>query len=146
LTVSIIDIVQHEGHAEACAMEPIYLDFGQRLRKARRQAKLTQDALGKRVGLSRTSITNIEQGNQHVGLHLLYELAKAVGVRPVDLLPDEQAAASVGPSLDDVLVGIRRSDRVKLKRDMQRLSEEDRERVLRLVGEEVVRDADHDQG
>jgi transcriptional regulator with XRE-family HTH domain len=127
-------------------MEPIYLDFGQRLRKARRQAKLTQEALGKRVGLSRTSITNIEQGNQHVGLHLLYELAKAVGVRPVDLLPDEQTATSVSPSLDDVLVGMRRPDRVKLRRDMQRLSEEDRERVLRLVAEEVVRDANHDQG
>jgi transcriptional regulator with XRE-family HTH domain len=127
-------------------MESIYLDFGQRLRKARRQAKLTQEALGKRVGLSRTSITNIEQGNQHVGLHLLYELAKAVGVRPVELLPDEQAAASVSPSLDDVLVGMRRPDRVKLRRDMQRLSEEDRERVLRLVAEEVVRDANHDQG
>jgi transcriptional regulator with XRE-family HTH domain len=127
-------------------MDPIYLDFGQRLRKARRQAKLTQEALGKHVGLSRTSITNIEQGNQHVGLHLLYELAKAVGVRPVELLPDEQAAASVSPSLDDVLVGMRRPDRVKLRRDMQRLSEEDRERVLRLVAEEVVRDANHDQG
>jgi transcriptional regulator with XRE-family HTH domain len=127
-------------------MEPIYLDFGQRLRKARRQAKLTQEALGKRVGLSRTSITNIEQGNQHVGLHLLYELAKAVGLRPVELLPDEQAATSVNPSLDDVLVGMRRPDRVKLRRDMQRLSEEDRERVLRLVAEEVVRDANHDQG
>jgi len=123
-------------------LEPIYLDFGQRLRKARRRAKLTQEALGKRVGLSRTSITNIEQGNQHVGLHLLYELARAVGVRPVDLLPDEQAAGSAGPSLDDVLAGMRRSDRAKLKRDMQRLSEEDRERVLRLVGEEVMRDAD----
>lgn len=123
-------------------MEPIYLVFGQRLRKARRQAKLTQEALGKRVGLSRTSITNIEQGNQHVGLHLLYELAKALGVRPVELLPDEHAVASVSPSLDDVLVGMRRPDRAKLERDMQRLSEEDRERVLRLVAGEVVRDRD----
>jgi len=127
-------------------MEPIYLDFGRRLRRARREASLTQDALGKRVGLSRTSITNIEQGNQHVGLHLLYELAKAVGVRPVDLLPDERAAASIGPSLDEVLVGMRRSDRTKVKRDIQRLSEEDRERVLRLVREEAVRDADREQG
>jgi transcriptional regulator with XRE-family HTH domain len=127
-------------------MEPIYLDFGRRLRRARREASLTQDALGKRVGLSRTSITNIEQGNQHVGLHLLYELAKAVGVRPVDLLPDERAAASIGPSFDEVLVGMRRSDRAKVQRDIQRLSEEDRERVLRLVREEAVRDADREQG
>jgi transcriptional regulator with XRE-family HTH domain len=127
-------------------MESIYLDFGRRLRKARRQAKLTQEALGKRVGLSRTSITNIEQGNQHVGLHLFYELAKAVGVRPVDLLPDEHVTAAVGPSLDDVLVGMRRSQRAKLERDIQRLSEEDRERVLHLIAAEEVRDAGRNQG
>jgi transcriptional regulator with XRE-family HTH domain len=123
-------------------MDPIYLDFGRRLRMARREAQLTQEALAKRVGLSRTSITNIEQGNQHVGLHLLYELAKAVGVRPVELLPDERTARGSGPSLDDVLVRMRRSDRAKVERDMQRLTEEDRERVLRLVREE----ADREQG
>jgi transcriptional regulator with XRE-family HTH domain len=127
-------------------MNPIYLDFGRRLRTARREAELTQEALAKRVGLSRTSITNIEQGNQHVGLHLLYELAKAVGVRAVDLLPDEQAVRDNGPSLDDVLVGMRRSDRAKVQRDMQRLTEDDRERVLRLVREETVRHADREQG
>src|SRR5712692_11882348 len=110
-------------------VEPIYLDFGLRLRAARRKAQLTQEALGKRVDLSRTSITNIEQGNQHVGLHLLYDLAKAVGVRPVELLPDERPASSTAPSLDQVLGGMRRTDRAKVVREIERLSAEDKEHV-----------------
>jgi transcriptional regulator with XRE-family HTH domain len=121
-------------------VEPIYRDFGHLLRTARRQAKLTQEALGKRVGLSRTSITNIEQGNQHVGLHLLYGLANAVGVRPIDLLPPKSVAADGVGSLDEVLVGTRGTVRAKVERDIRGLSEENRERVLRLVSRKVVKD------
>jgi transcriptional regulator with XRE-family HTH domain len=120
-------------------VEPIYRDFGRLLRSARRKAKLTQEALGKRVGLSRTSITNIEQGNQHVGLHLLYGLAKAVGVRAIDLLPSESASEDGVGSLDHVLAGARGTHRAKAERDIRALSEEDRELVLRLVNRRVVK-------
>ncbi len=122
-------------------MEAIYRDFGRRLRKVRRDAALTQEALGKRVGLTRTSITNIEQGNQHVGLHLLYALARAVGAAPVDLLPDEATATSDAEELAQVLGGMRRSDRARVKHDMQQLSEDDQMRILRLVREEARDDS-----
>lgn len=145
LTVRSIDIRWSTGQNHGAAVEPIYRDFGRRLRKARSDATLTQEALGKRVGLSRTSITNIEQGNQHVGLHLLYQLARAVGVPPVELLPDESAADD-GQSLDQVLVGMRRGDRARLERDIQQLTQEDQERILRLMREEAVRDGDREQG
>jgi transcriptional regulator with XRE-family HTH domain len=69
-------------------MERIYVDFGVSLRKARKSARLTQDVLAEKVGLSRTSITNIERGRQHLALHMLYRLAEAVGCKPVELLPD----------------------------------------------------------
>jgi transcriptional regulator with XRE-family HTH domain len=118
-------------------MEPIYRDFGRRLRRARRAANITQQELGKRVGLSRTSITNIEQGNQHVGLHLLYALATAVRVSPVGLLPEDRAGEV---SLDQVLAGVRRAQRAKVEREMSQLSEDDQARILRLIGEETVRD------
>jgi len=44
------------------------------------------------VGLTRTSITNIERGIQHINLHQLYLLAAAVGLRPAQLLPDHDGA------------------------------------------------------
>jgi len=50
-----------------------------------------------RVRLSRTSITNIERGQQHVALHQLFLLASAVGCTPEELLPAESV------SLEDLL-------------------------------------------
>ena len=68
----------------------IYKELGRRLRKARKDAHLTQNAVAERVGLSRTSITNIEKGRQHIPIHTLMSLADAVGVHPEELLPDKE--------------------------------------------------------
>ena len=65
----------------------LYAEFGRLLRKCRQAAELTQDELAARVGLGRTSITNMEQGKQHVSLHVLYALGDALGVQPAELLP-----------------------------------------------------------
>lgn len=73
-------------------MDGLYKEFGRLLRAARKNAKLTQGDVAERVGLTRTSITNIERGAQHIGLHQLFLLASAVGVPPEDLLPDHEAA------------------------------------------------------
>ncbi len=70
-------------------MEQLYREFGRLLRRRRKEAHLTQDDVASRVGLARTSITNIEQGRQHVSLHMVYELASAIGARPQDLLPEK---------------------------------------------------------
>lgn len=72
---------------EARERQRFYREFGRRLREARRSAGLTQAVLADSVGLSRTSITNIERGNQHIPLHLLPELAAAVGDDVHELLP-----------------------------------------------------------
>jgi transcriptional regulator with XRE-family HTH domain len=69
-------------------MEAVYRAFGRALREARAEAGLTQREVAARVGLTRTSITNIELGNQHIALHQLLLLADAVGVEPGALLPD----------------------------------------------------------
>lgn len=64
--------------------------FGERLREIRKNDGMSQDALGRRAGLSRTSITNIEQGRQHVSLDVLYRLADALGLEPSQLLPAKE--------------------------------------------------------
>lgn len=68
-------------------VDALYRDFGRRLRTAREAGGLSQSELAARVGLGRTSITNIETGRQRVPLHLLLELAAALGVQPASLLP-----------------------------------------------------------
>ena len=48
---------------------------------------MTQAELGRRIGLSRTSVTNIEQGRHHVSLHQFLRIASALEVAPEALLP-----------------------------------------------------------
>lgn len=56
------------------------VQFGRAVRKLREQHNLTQAELATRVGLSRTSVTNLESGRQNPSLTLLPELALALGV------------------------------------------------------------------
>ncbi len=68
-------------------VESLYQEVGRRLREARQAAGLTQSGLAERVALSRTSITNIEQGRQRLTLDGLMRLAAVVGVAPGQLIP-----------------------------------------------------------
>ncbi|MBB4374430.1 transcriptional regulator with XRE-family HTH domain [Bradyrhizobium sp. cir1] len=61
-------------------------ELGRRIRAARK-GKLTQAALGDRVSLSRTAITNIECGRQRLLVDQLVDIAAALGVHASDLLP-----------------------------------------------------------
>jgi transcriptional regulator with XRE-family HTH domain len=95
-------------------VHPTYIDFGRLLRSARRAADLSQQELGERVGLSRTSITNIERGSQPVALHTFIRLASAVGVPVAELLPKGEAVSSSSAAL-------------------RRATPEDRDLVLRFL-------------
>lgn len=72
-------------------IEPVYVQIGRRVRKARKRASLTQAVVADRTSLSRTSIANIERGEQRFMVHCLLELASALGVPPEKLLPIEAA-------------------------------------------------------
>jgi transcriptional regulator with XRE-family HTH domain len=74
-------------------VDVLYQRFGDLIRRHRRrmQPVLTQEELGRRVGLSRTSITNIEKGRQKVLLHQLCDLAAALETTPASLLPEPLA-------------------------------------------------------
>ena len=65
----------------------LYEEVGRRIRTARVGRGVTQDALAERVGLTRTSITNVEAGKQKLPLHTLFEIAAALQVEVRELLP-----------------------------------------------------------
>jgi len=65
--------------------------FGARIRAARKKASLTPQALGHLVGLSRSSIVNLELGRQRAPVHVVWNLAHALGVSVSDLVPDPEA-------------------------------------------------------
>jgi Zn-dependent peptidase ImmA (M78 family)/transcriptional regulator with XRE-family HTH domain len=57
-----------------------WVEVGQRVREARLAAKLSQDELGRRVGLDRTMIAKIEAGSRRVDAVELGRLGSALGL------------------------------------------------------------------
>lgn len=74
--------------------------FGSKLSRLRRSRGLSQSELGKRLGLSRTTIANLERGVQNVQLHQVFALARALDADPGNLIPvwREIAPGSIGLS------------------------------------------------
>jgi len=64
-----------------------YAAFGRMLSEARRKKRISQEMLADELGLSRTSITNIEKGRQPVQLYSLYVIARLLGTDVKELLP-----------------------------------------------------------
>ena len=67
---------------ELVQCEPVYVTFGEIVKVMRLERGWTQTDLADRVGLSRTSVTNIEIGRQRVLLSDLFDFASAFGVSP----------------------------------------------------------------
>lgn len=70
----------------------LYVQLGKLIKNARERKGFTQASLAEISLLSRTSITNIEKGRQHLPLHTLYIIAQALGTKVADLLPEIKSA------------------------------------------------------
>jgi len=68
----------------------VYKTMGRLIRARRKQLKLSQSTLAERVRLTRTSITNIEQGRQKIQIHTLWDIAKALDIHASALLPSPE--------------------------------------------------------
>jgi transcriptional regulator with XRE-family HTH domain len=79
----------------------LYREVGSKIREGRERLGLTQEALAKQVGLSRTSITNIEQGRQTILVHQLVAFAQLLNLEPNALLPPSkiEPAGEVPPEI-----------------------------------------------
>ncbi|MEW2297670.1 helix-turn-helix transcriptional regulator [Streptomyces sp. NPDC006743] len=86
------------------------------IREARTRAGVTQEYVGRRAGLSRGSITNIESGSQTPPLYRLALIAAAVNVELSDLLPrlqlDEASGLAARHAADVAAVWAHASERM----------------------------------
>jgi transcriptional regulator with XRE-family HTH domain len=104
--------------------DSIYQHIGEVIRARRQSSKprLTQEALAKRVGISRASLANIETGRQGVLVHQLYALAEALKLAPSDFLPaetDSAARAEWNEILPEDLKPLQRDQIARLLADTQ---------------------------
>ena len=106
--------------------DSLYAQFGKLIRGYRRRHKITQLQLGDRIGITRTSITNIEKGRQKVLLHQVFQLADALQVNPetpcvwlrgierIDL-PVRHGEGKFIPASPDVLERLKRQGQAALR-------------------------------
>lgn len=66
------------------------MDIGKRIKKLRKQQKLSQADLSAISGISQTSISYIEANHNHVMVDTLLTLAKALNVSLYDIIQEEE--------------------------------------------------------
>ena len=64
-----------------------YTETGRRIRAARKAKGMRQSALAEAVGLTRTSIVNIEAGKQKMLMHTLLGIESTLGAEHLSLVP-----------------------------------------------------------
>lgn len=72
--------------------------------RKRKEPTITQELLAKEIGISRTSMVNIEKGRQRVSLHLLWQMADFLQVDFSELVPTEKELSSTISSNIDELI------------------------------------------
>jgi transcriptional regulator with XRE-family HTH domain len=86
-------------------IEAVYKEIGRNIRTRRRQIDASQDTVALQLGISRATLANIETGRQRVLVHQLYGIARALGVKPSDLMPPPPPDRTDGLTLESLPVG-----------------------------------------
>lgn len=83
------------------------MGIGRRLKEAREKAGLTQEELGKMIGVTGSSITNYEKETSHPKEPIMYALIDALGVEPNFLFQDcvNLSASKKSPSTTEAALG-----------------------------------------
>lgn len=68
----------------------LYKAIGDRVKRFRNEEGFTQKGLAQQIGVSRTSIVNIEGGNQHAPLHVLWDIAESLDRDLESLIPSKR--------------------------------------------------------
>lgn len=80
-----------------------------RVKEYRKLRKLTQENLGNMVGISQEQIARIESGTCDMTLKQMDKIAKALGVKPYELLPEEWQPEPITPAEQQILDMIRKT-------------------------------------
>ena len=80
-----------------------------RLEIIRKQKGLTQTELAKRTGTRQSHISNMEKGERDIDTEMLIRLARALGVKAYELLPEEEQPEQLTPEEQKFVEMLRKS-------------------------------------
>lgn len=107
------------------------MTFGDRVRTYRKAKGLTQEALAKAIGVSKTTITGYELGYREPDVEKIKLLSDALGVTGDDLLNTGFSKTKKAPSVSD--------EAMRMARDYDRLDNWGRQAVRDLTDTELAR-------
>lgn len=67
-------------------LDPLLKRLGDRIRELRNERGWSQEELAHRVGVDRTYQSDVERGQRNFGVQLVFVYAKALKVRPEELI------------------------------------------------------------
>ncbi len=87
--------------------DPIDVAVGLRLRTLRKSKGMSQESLGRALGITFQQIQKYERGTNRISASMLVKSARALAVAPVTLLPDEGDPTPRSPAVLTLLAQMR---------------------------------------
>jgi transcriptional regulator with XRE-family HTH domain len=81
-----------------------YEVLGARIKARREEIHLRQAELAENIGLSRTSVTNIERGRQRLFLDQFVEICRILKVSPSEMIPEFSRQMVEGPAVQSTSI------------------------------------------
>jgi transcriptional regulator with XRE-family HTH domain len=95
---------------EAHGPDPIDVNVGLRLRTLRKSKNMSQEELGKSLGITFQQIQKYERGVNRISASMLVKSARTLGVPPASLLPEEGDPGVQSPDIMAVMTSARGAD------------------------------------
>jgi len=102
-------------------MKSLYEHIGNKIKILRTDKSISAKAFGKHIGMSRSSIINLEAGRHRVSLKNLYMISSALDVKVHNLLPDKWKSFNVAPMLNVKKIVKLKAEIARLNKTLQRL-------------------------
>ncbi len=96
--------------AELTGPDPIDIAVGLRLRTLRKSKGMSQEQLGRALGITFQQIQKYERGTNRISASMLVKSARALSVSPNSILPDENDPAPKSPAILSLLAQMRGVD------------------------------------
>ena len=87
--------------------DPMDVTVGLRVRELRKARSMSQEALGKALGITFQQIQKYERGSNRISASMLVKAARALGVSAASLLPDEGEPSVAAPAVLSLLAQTR---------------------------------------
>ena len=80
------------ANAQTNGPDPVDVEVGITIRRLRKERGISQEGLGKALGITFQQIQKYERGTNRISASMMVKAARALGAQPSDLLPRTDAA------------------------------------------------------